>query len=43
VRKIPQAGSLVDRRARVVALVAQLHLAGIDADAQLDRRKVCAL
>jgi hypothetical protein len=40
VRKVAQSSRLVDRGARVVALVAQLHIAGVHADAQLDRRQI---
>ena len=39
VRQIAQAGCLVDRRARIVAFIAQLHFTGVQADAQLDRRQ----
>ena len=39
-RQIAQPRGLVDRRARVVALVAQLHVAGVHPDAQLDRREI---
>ena len=39
VRQIAQTGRFVDRRARVVAFIAQLHFTGVQADAQLDRRQ----
>ena len=39
VGQIAQPRGAVDRRADVVALVAQLHLAGVHADAQPDRRQ----
>jgi hypothetical protein len=42
VRQVAQPGGAVDGRADVVALVAQSHVAGVDADAQLDRRQGCA-
>jgi len=38
-RQIAQPRRLVDRRADVVALVAQLHLAGVHPDPQADRRE----
>ncbi len=37
--KISQPRGPVDRRTRVVALIAQLYLAGMHADAQPDRRQ----
>ena len=37
VREVAQPGGAVDRRADVVAFVAQVHVAGVHADAQLDR------
>ena len=43
VRQIAQPCGPVDRRADVVAFVAQLHLAGVHADAQPDRRQRCPL
>ena len=43
VGEIAQPRGAVDRRADVVALVAQLHVAGVHADAQLDRRQRCPL
>ena len=39
VREVAQPGGAVDRRADVVAFVAQVHVAGVHADAQLDRRQ----
>ena len=38
--QVAQPSGLVDRRARVVALVAQLHVAGVHPDPQLDRRQI---
>jgi hypothetical protein len=43
VRQVAQPRGLVDRRARVVALVAQTDVAGVHPDAQPDRRKIRAL
>ena len=43
VREVAYPGRLVDRRARVVAFVAQLHITGVNADAQLDRRQIRSL
>ena len=39
VGEVAQPGGAVDRRADVVAFVAQMHVAGMHADAQLDRRQ----
>ena len=41
--EIAQSCRPVDRRADVVALIAQLHLAGVQADAQSDRGERCTL
>ena len=43
VRQVAQPGGAVDGRTDVVALVPQLHLAGMHADAQLDRCQCCPL
>jgi len=43
VREIAQPSGPVDRRPRVVAVVAQYHLAGVDTDAQTDRGQWSAL
>ena len=43
VRQIAQPRSAIDRRTGVVAFIAQLYLAGMQADAQPDRRKRCPL
>lgn len=43
VTQIAQSRSPVDGRTRVVALVAQLHLARVHPDSQPDRRKRCPL
>ena len=43
VGQVAQPGGAVDRRADVVGLVAQLYVAGVDADAQLDRCQRCPL
>ena len=39
VGKVAEPGGAVDRRSDVVAFIAQLHVAGVQADAQLDRRQ----